>query len=306
MDLAGPAQVLTHAGLGAPRPRYIAASPRLQSAQGLELCQLEPLPESLPQRSWLLVIGGRRSADLLDGDAGRALVDWLARMRPELTACICSGTLLAARAGLLDGRSCTTHHQLLDELRRLAPRAQVLENRLFTRDGTLWTSAGIASGMDLCLQLVAEHWGYAAANAVAQELVLYHRRSGSDPQLDVRLQYRNHMNQRLHRVQDWILRNPGHPWTVSSLAEGAHLSARHLSRLFSEQLGVSLKTYLQRVRLAQAEQLLREGSRTVDQVAEAVGYGSARQLRRLWRQHHAESPASFRRHAEAERPFTIS
>lgn len=295
LDLAGPAQVLTHPRLGGVKPRYIGTSGQLLSAQGLPLGQLEPLPESLPPRSWLLVIGCHRSTELLRGDSGRKLANWLAQVQPqaELTASICSGALLAASAGLLDGRRCTTHHQLLDRLRELAPRAQIQENRLFTCDGNLWTSAGIASGMDLCLYLVSQYWGHSAANEVARDLVLYHRRSGSDPQLDVRLRHRNHVNQRLHQLQDCILQQPGHPWTVGELAGRAHLSERHLSRLFKEHLGLSLKSYLQQVRLAHAEQLLREGESTVDQVAEAVGYESARQLRRLWQQHHGSPPSSF-------------
>lgn len=294
LDLAGPAQVLTHPQLGGARPHYVALSNQLCSAQGLQL-QLEPLPGSLPPRSWLLVIGCHRSAELLRGDCGRELANWLSQLQPQadLTACICSGTLLAASAGLLDGRRCTTHHQLLDQLRELAPRAQIQENRLFTHDGDLWTSAGIASGMDLCLYLVSQYWGHSVANEVARDLVLYHRRSGGDPQLDVRLRHRNHVNQRLHQLQDRILQEPGHPWTVRELAGRAHLSERHLSRLFREHLGLSLKNYLQQVRLAHAEQLLREGGTTVDRVAEAVGYESARQLRRLWQQHHGSPPSSF-------------
>ncbi|MFC6633299.1 GlxA family transcriptional regulator [Microbulbifer taiwanensis] len=295
LDLAGPAQVLTHPRLGSARPHYIGSSSQLRAAQGLPLHQLESLPQTLPPRSWLLVIGCHRSAELLHSNTGRELAHWLARVQPQsdLTACICSGALLAARAGLLDGNACTTHHQLLDELRALAPRAQVRENCLFTCAGNLWTSAGIASGMDLCLHLVAQHWGYEAANTVARDLVLYHRRSGGDPQLDIRLQHRNHVNQRLHRLQDRILQKPGHPWTVAELAGEVHLSQRHLSRLFREQLGLSLKSYLQQVRLAHAEQLLREGGRTVDQVAEAVGYESARQLRRLWHQYRGGPPTGL-------------
>lgn len=295
LDLAGPAQVLTHPSLGTARPHYISSSSQVCAAQGLPLHQLEALPQTLPPCSWLLVIGCHGSPELLHSGAGGELAHWLARAQPQsdLTACICSGALLAARAGLLDGKPCTTHHQLLDELRRLAPSAQVKENCLFTHAGPLWTSAGIASGMDLCLHLVAQHWGYGAANAVARDLVLYHRRSGRDPQLDIGLQHRNHVNQRLHRLQDRILQNPGYPWTVRALAEEAHLSPRHLSRLFKEQLGLSPKGYLQQVRLAHAEQLLREGHRTVDQVAEALGYESARQLRRLWHQYRGGPPSQF-------------
>ncbi|MCX2778176.1 GlxA family transcriptional regulator [Microbulbifer thermotolerans] len=293
LDLAGPAQVLTHQRLGGVQPHFIGSSKELCAAQGLALYQLEPLPRILPPRSWLLVIGCQKSSELLRSANGRRLAQWLARAaaQSDLTACICSGALLAAQAGLLDGRSCTTHHQLLTELRAMAPHAQVKENCLFTHSGNLWTSAGIASGMDLCLHLVAMYWGYEAANTVARDLVLYHRRSGGDPQLDIRLQHRNHVNQRLHQLQDRILQNPGYPWTVQALAEESHLSPRHLSRLFKEQLGLSPKSYLQQVRLAYAEQLLREGGMTVDQVAEAVGYESARQLRRLWHRYRGGPPS---------------
>ncbi len=107
---------------------------------------------------------------------------------------ICSGALLAARAGLLDGYSCTTHHLTIGELERLAPAARVQENRLFVEDGERLTSAGITAGIDLMLHIVAGLADHATALAVARYLVVYLRRSGSDPQLSPWLEGRNHMN----------------------------------------------------------------------------------------------------------------
>jgi len=296
LDVAAPAQVLGHASLNN-KLHYISTSTEQQSTQGLTLAQLEPLPKSIPSNAWLLITGTRSAHQHLDDDAFLQARKWLGDHAAEfaLWAGICSGSLLAGAAGLLDGRRCTTHHDLVDELRRRAPRADVQEDCLFIEDDNCITSAGIATGLDLSLHLVAQFWGHQAATRVARETVLYLRRAGSDSQQSFWLEHRNHVQSRVHRIQDAIMADPGADWTIASLSAIACLSERHLRRVFNEATGIRLSDYLTRARLSLATQLLRDTSLNIADVAARSGFGSERSLRRTWQQYESLSPSQFRR-----------
>ena len=121
---------------------------------------------------------------------------------------ICSGTLLAARAGLLGSRRCTTHHELLPKLRALAPQAKVIDNRVFVVDGPLASSAGITAGIDIALHLIAEECGDGLAATVAEDMVVYLRRSDRDPEQSPFRMHRAHLHTTVHRVQDAIIDEP--------------------------------------------------------------------------------------------------
>ena len=133
---------------------------------------------------------------------------------------ICSGTLLAARAGLLGSRRCTTHHELLHTLRGLAPQAQVVDNRVFVVDGPIASSAGITAGIDVALHLIAGECGEALAASVAEDMVVYLRRSDRDPEQSPFRIHRGHLHATVHRVQDAIVKEPGRDWTMAALAQG--------------------------------------------------------------------------------------
>ena len=196
---------------------------------------------------------------------------------------ICAGALFAAHAGLLQGRSATTHHHHLDELRRAEPRCQVVANRVFVQDGDVWSSAGITTGIDLALHLVAQACGAALAAQVAQTMVVALRRGPHDPELSPFLGYRSHIHPGLHRVQDAVSLQPQQGWTVPRMADLAHASPRHLTRLFLDHAGIAPLQYLRRIRLAAAQAALQSG-RNVTQAAELAGFSSDTQLRRAWRQ----------------------
>jgi transcriptional regulator GlxA family with amidase domain len=195
---------------------------------------------------------------------------------------------------LLDGRRCTTHHSLLDELRQLAPTAEVLDSRVFVEDGEVCTSAGITAGIDLALHLIAKLGSPRLAVAVAREMAVYMRRAAGDPALSPWLEGRNHMNMAIHRVQDALLKAPAQDWPLSRLADIGHLSVRSLTRHFREASGMSVNRYHARLRVALARQALANGD-NVEHAAERAGLGSARQLRRLWSAHADEFPSSVRK-----------
>jgi transcriptional regulator GlxA family with amidase domain len=236
---------------------------------------------------------GKSKADAA-GEA--AIVAWLqTTIRPEhKLISICSGALLAARAGLLDGRACTTHYSCCAELAVLAPKAKVLEDRLYVEDGECYSSAGITAGVDLMLHVVGELTDESCAVAVARYLVVYLRRNGADPQLSPWLDGRNHIHPAVHRVQDTIAADPTKRWTLSKLAKVAGAGNRHLSRLFNENVGMSIKDYSNRLRVALAKELLSQTRLDMECVAERVGFGSSRQLRRAWRNIYATPPRQAR------------
>ncbi|MFS3135321.1 GlxA family transcriptional regulator [Gluconacetobacter sacchari] len=232
------------------------------------------------------------------GDDAReaAIVRWLARMvQPGmLFVAICSGALLAGRAGLLDGHECTTHHADAGELARVAPLARVVENRLYVASGERLTSAGITAGIDLMLHLVAREAGHATALAVARHLVVYLRRGGNDPQLSPWLEGRNHIHPAIHRVQDAVAADPARAWSVAELACVAGASPRNLSRLFNAHAGMSVTDYVNRMRIARAHELVTGSTLDMERVAERAGFTSSRQLRRAWSRFHRLSPSRVR------------
>lgn len=301
LDFAGAAEAFRiAASMGMPvRRRVFAPVPAgapAPTALGLGLAGVEPLPDALPESALVVVCGavcGDGRAPATAGDL--AISAWLGRVaRGRRIACVCSGALLAARAGLLEGRRCTTHHTLLDALRALAPSAQVLDSRVFVEDAGVYTSAGITAGIDLALYLIAALDAPRTAAEVAREMVVYLRRAPDDPALSPWLEGRNHMDARIHRVQDALVRAPAEDWTLVRLAELGSMSVRSLSRHFRRASGMSVHDYHARLRLALARQALAAGD-SVERAAERAGLGSARQLRRLWATQLGGSPGQVRR-----------
>jgi transcriptional regulator GlxA family with amidase domain len=311
LDVAGPLEVLRRANHMRPDAhfdvRYIGPSPSLRTSISLTVAGIEPLPDCLPGTAWV-VLAGDVDEIMCDGPSAperskddiadeKAIVRWLREViQPgHKLISICSGALLAGRAGLLDGRACTTHHSCCAELAKLAPRAKVLENRLYVEDGNCFSSAGITTGVDLMLHLIGRLIGQVNAVAIARYLVVYLRRSGGDPQLSPWLEGRNHMHPAVHRVQDAIAADPAKPWSLGKLARLAGLSNRHLSRLFHEHAGMSLIDYQNRLRVGLARELLGQTRLDMERIAERAGFSSSRQLRRAWRRLHETAP----RHARA-------
>jgi len=159
----------------------------------------------------------------------------------------------------------------------------VVANRVFVLDPPIYSSAGVTTGIDLVLHRIGEVCGAALAAQVAQTMVVAQRRGPHDPELSPFLAYRNHLHAALHRVQDAVSEKPDHDWSVPRMAEVAHTSPRHLTRLFVEHAGVAPLAYLRRLRLASAQLALQAGA-SVTRAAEVSGFGSDTQLRRAWRQ----------------------
>ena len=311
LDVAGPIEVLRAANREQSNVRFEVqfVGPRrsVLTSIGITLADIKPLPRSMPDDAMVVLAGDvdevmppfHQPVSRDDRAAEAAIVEWLRktiRSGHKLVS-ICSGGLLAGRAGLLDGFSCTTHHACCAELAAIAPKAKVLENRLYVEDGNRFTSAGVTAGIDLMLHIVSQYADHACAIAVARYLVVYLRRSGSDPQLSPWLEGRNHIHPAVHRVQDAIAADPSQSWSLGKLSRIAGASSRHLSRLFHEHAAMSITDYRNRMRVALARELLSQTRLDMENVAERAGFGSTRQLRRAWHRLYATAPRQARSEA---------
>jgi transcriptional regulator GlxA family with amidase domain len=306
LDVAGPVEVLRRANLEQSQTlfnvTYVGVDTTVQSSIGLTLANIQPLPDVLPPQAVVMVMGC--VDQVLQAPANQSpqatdetrIVNWL---REKITpdhklVTICSGALFAARAGLLDGRNCTTHHEDCDLLATIAPRAKVQRNRLYIHDANVYTCAGVTAGVDLMLSFLNEWTGPEVVLAVARFLVVYIRRAGADPQLSPWLEGRNHLHPAVHRVQDAIAQNPAKAWTRKELAHVAGASGRHLARLFHEHVGMPVVDYRNRLRVAVARELITTSHLDMEQVAERAGFESTRQLRRAWSKIYPTSPRESR------------
>ncbi|MBK7937827.1 MAG: DJ-1/PfpI family protein [Lewinellaceae bacterium] len=194
---------------------------------------------------------------------------------------ICTGAFLLAEGGLLNGKICTTHWKYTQKLQSRYPRLKVQENVLFTEKDGIFTSAGIASGVDMALHIVEKEMGAHFTNKVAREIVVYIRRDGGQAQESIFLSYRNHLHTGIHTVQDWLVENLDQKNGLPQLAEMAHMSTRNFTRIFKKETGVTIGDYLTMLRKEKIAELLKKPDLSRPQIARKVGLKSERQLGRL-------------------------
>jgi transcriptional regulator GlxA family with amidase domain len=325
LDIAGPMEALRRANMVQNGVRfdvgYFGPARSVTTSIGLNLTDISPLPRKLPLGAIVLVAGNveqvlqqRIGPDCVDIELDKGetapsagfteadlrdearLVDWLRKsvLPGHKLVTICSGALFAGRAGLFDGRNCTTHYFCCPDLAEVAPAANVLENRLYVEDGDRFSSAGITAGVDLMLHLIGRMVGHACALAVARYLVVYLRRNGTDPQMSPWLEGRNHIHPAVHCVQDAMVANPTKDWSLAALAKIAGASPRHLSRLFNEQVGMNTSDYHNRLRAAVASELIGHTRLDMERIAERAGFASTRHFRRVWHKLYASPPRQLR------------
>jgi len=284
LDLAGSAQAFgTAAGLGCSyQLRYVAEQEDVPTAQGVTIRAAMGWPELTEDD--LVIVPGWRAAPVMAGTGPLtdATLSALASHHASggTVASVCAGADALGRAGLLDGRRCTTHHDIQDELARCYPRATVIRDVLYVIDGRVATSAGIASGIDLALHLIAVREGPATAARVAREMVVYARRNGDEQQASAMLRHRSHLSDTAHRAQDHIEARFAGPLSLTEIASKCRVSQRTLTRKFAAATGLTPLRYQQLLRLERAEHLIGHGA-TVEAAARAVGFQDARMLRRL-------------------------
>lgn len=299
LDLTGPVHVF--ATLRALRPGItlhylkLGNAREIQSSAGLQLGALLDFNDFELTDKDIVFIPGFAPKILFDANflhQCRPLYDWLKKQLANgATICsVCTGAFLLGEAGLLQHRECTTHWNYLERFSQRFSEARLVRNRLFVQDGTIYTSAGVASGIDLALHMIESLVGARVASEVARDMVVYLRRSSDDPQLSVFLRYRNHLDENIHVAQDYLAQHLAGDCSLSAVAGHVNMSPRNLSRRFRERTGLSPGIYLEHLRLERVEQLLALGE-SLNVVAAEIGLKSTNQIRNLLRKYDRDLPS---------------
>lgn len=207
---------------------------------------------------------------------------------------LCVGGFALAEAGLLDGRRATVHWARAPEMRRNFPRVKVDADRIFIVDGSIWTSAGMSAALDLTLGMVEQDFGPQLARAVAQKLVLYHRRGGGQSQHSALIEL-NPTSKRIQQALEFARQNLHRDVSVGELAGAAFLSPRQFSRAFRAETGSSPAKAIEQLRLEAARLMLEHGRQSIASVALATGFGDRDRMRRAFLRVYGQSPQSLRR-----------
>jgi len=301
LDSLGPAQLFFEAQEnGAKIELHFVSSTNddeLISSLGLGFSKLIGYKEIELFKDDILVIPGIEFSLLQDAkfkNENQDFYQWLnAQYKKEATlVSICTGAFILADAGLLKGKKATTHWKVFDEFEQKFPDTELVKNRLFVENERIYTSAGMLSGIDLCLYLLEKEYGIKFAIEIAKEVVMYFRRGESDPQLSIFLQYRNHLDTRIHTAQDFIANNLATPFIIEDLADKVHMSARNLTRQFKKTTGITIGDYLTKLRVEQSVHLLSEGY-TLEYAAKECGLKSTNQLRSLLRKFEGVIPTDL-------------
>jgi transcriptional regulator GlxA family with amidase domain len=287
LDLAGPDQALHEAiDFGAEFViEYCTMGQQVTTTSGLPIGQVTHYSKIQLGKGDFLMIPGSAYDFMISSSfvSERGLFMWI-RDQYENGANICSicmGAFALAESGLLDGKNCTTHFKKTKALQERFPKIQVIENILFTDQDRIYTSAGIAAGIDLTLYIIEKLKGCHFAHLVARELVVYHRRKGNAAQESEYLTFRNHIHAGIHAVQDYIIDHIARKMYLTDLAEIANMSERNFTRIFKKETGITVNDFVRLIRKERAETLLKNPDLSRAEVANKVGLISEKQLIRI-------------------------
>jgi transcriptional regulator GlxA family with amidase domain len=228
-----------------------------------------------------------------------AATQYLAQRTRRLSS-ICTGAFVLAAAGLLNGKRATTHWQHVRELAKFHPDITVEPDAIFVKDGDTYTSAGVSAGIDLALALVEDDHGSELTRRVARSLVVFMQRAGGQSQFSAALEWPAPRTSALRGVIDLVTADPTVNHSVPTLAAHARVSARHLTRLFAEELGTTPRKYIQLVRLDAAKAALDAGH-TLTETAGLSGFGNSETLRRAFIEHLGITPSKYQQRFRSTR-----
>jgi len=304
LDVSGPADVFAEANRQTGREVYrvvtVGTAPlAITASSGMRFLPDTTIHDDSGRLDTLLVAG---SPDLANAAADLSVVAWLQHQagRARRYGSICSGALLFARTGLLDGRRVTTHWKVAELLAARHPSLTVEADAFVVRDGPVCTAAGVTAGMDLAIALVEEDLGRDVAMAVAAELVVFFRRPGGQMQFSRRGEAAPAGRGALQELQRYVAAHPGEAHSVASMAARVGMSPRHFARIFRHDVGMTPADFVEAMRVEAARRLLEDGHETPKRVAARLGYADANGLRRAFMRRVGITPAEYRkRHAHA-------
>jgi len=304
LDFVGPAEV------------FLEANQRVERSRSYELVLLSPsggdVTTSMGMRVGVqasaadgghfdtVIVPGSESAPAVYDDPALLEAVRLLASRARRVTSICSGAFALAATGLLDGRTATTHWKFAERLAAMYPGVSVEPDSIFVRDGHIYSSAGVAAGIDLALSLVEEDHGADVARAVAQLLLVYMQRSGGQSQFSVSLRGPAPRTDVVKAVAHYVNSDPTRPCTLTDLARHASVSTRHLNRVVREELGMTPMDYVNSMRIDLATSALESGS-SVAQASVASGYSTPVAFRRAFAARTGITPSDYQRRFQTTR-----
>jgi transcriptional regulator GlxA family with amidase domain len=299
LDAAGPISVFEIAARFADTAssiKVLAAAPGpVRSSSGVEMLAHGLRPSGAI--STLIVAGSEEVPVAAACKKTLSFVRTMAK-RGVRVASVCSGAYILAAAGLLDGRRATTHWQSTRHFLISYPKVKLEVDRIFVRDGNIWSSAGITAGIDLALAMVAEDLGHEIAQSTARALVLYHRRRGGQSQFSSLLELKAPSG-RFAPLLSWAREHLDAPLTVEDLAEQAGMSSRHFTRAFIAETGSTPSKAIERLRIEVARHRVQSSSEAIERVAQSTGFRDPERMRRAFIRAFGQPPQSLRRAARA-------
>jgi transcriptional regulator GlxA family with amidase domain len=245
------------------------------------------------------------------------LLRWLRRQAGWVRrlASVCTGAFFLAEAGLLKGRRATTHWASCERMARQFPDVSVEPDTIFVKEGSIYTSAGVTSGMDLALAMVEEDFGREVALAVARELVVFLQRPGGQAQFSAQLAVQFAEHEPLRELQAHILDHPDEDLSVETLARRAAMSPRNFARVFTREVGTTPARFVLSARVETARRLLEESSEGLETICSMSGLGTTESMRRAFLRTVGVAPSQYRerfnrhhapgRHAKSLTPLTV-
>lgn len=295
LDVAGPGEVFTEATRLGARYDMRLVSPAgsdVKSNQGIRVAVDAAVSDAREPDIYLVPGADRYPSERVPAELADATRLPAARARRIVS--ICTGAFLLAAAGLLDGKRATTHWRVAGKLAAQYPTCQVEPDAIYVRDGRIYTSAGVTSGIDLALALLEEDHGADLTREVARLLVVYMQRSGGQSQFSAPLQVPPPQSPALRTITDLVTDNPSGDHSLRALADHLHVSTRHLTRMFREELSTTPARYVEGIRFDLARALLDRGH-TATQAATGAGFPSYESMRRVFAREMGLSPTAYRR-----------
>ncbi|HEY9681417.1 MAG TPA: GlxA family transcriptional regulator [Oculatellaceae cyanobacterium] len=301
LDFAGPHDVLSAAN------QYLHAEKKsgyeivllgersiakLAESETIAISDLQNSKKAVGPFHTLIVPGGQRFV----GKPPKTLVTWLANVAPNCKriVSVCTGSYLLAAAGLLEGRNATTHWMFVRHMQRKFPNVQLCGDRVWVKDGPIYTSAGVTSGIDLALAIVEEDFGPKLALSVARALVVYIKRPGGQSQFSALIDTRREELSEFEELQSFVLENLKRDLSVSQLADHCNMSERNFARRFEQIFHSTPAKYVRELRLETAKSLLTETDLTVGQIARKCGYSNDDIFRKNFSSRFSLTPSEFR------------
>lgn len=307
LDVAGPCDVFHRTNMileekygdGAPGYELAVVSPdsskMMKSASGVNVIYSHTFESLTYEKIDTLLVAGFSFS--LDWKTLWPFIQWLKKSAKNIRriGSVCLGAFVLAEAGILNGKKATTHWLHVDKLQSLYPDLEVDPDPIFIRDGNVYTSAGVSSGLDLALSLVEEDLGKDIALEVARQLVLYLRRPGNQSQFSTALTYQTAEKEPLRELQSWLIDHVDQQHTVETLAEKCAMSPRNFARVFVKETGLTPGKYLEKLRIETARRMLETTHLPLDHIAADCGLGSADTMRRIFLRNLKVTPSEYRR-----------